>query len=99
MRRFDTMQKELPTRRTPRRESVQRYRSNRSKAIAASSTSLLSTRSIKHNSISYLLFMKSAGISRGMLAVFASQRKIVSSAIAGNVPPEKEVPPVYTEVA
>jgi len=91
--------KQHPRQRTLTGVVVQRYRSNRSNAIAASSTSLLSTRSLKHNSISYLLLMKSTGIRDRMLAAFASQRKIVSSALAGNVPPEKKVPPVYMEGA
>ena len=95
MRSFATMKK-LPRQRTLTREVVQRYRSSRMMTTAASIKSLLSTRSDKHNSIKHLLSMKSAD-PRG-LAVFASQRKIVSSASAGNVPPEKKVPSVYMGV-
>ena len=43
----------------------------------------------------HLLSMKSAKLPQGGMAVFASQRKIVSSADAGNVPPEEKVSPVY----
>jgi len=46
----------------------------------------------------HLLLMKSAGDPLRVPAVFASQRKIVSSALAGNVPPEKKASPVYMEV-
>jgi len=57
-------------------------------------TDSLNKDAIRHD----LLSMKSAGSPRGLLAVFASQRKIVSSAVAGNVPPEKKVVSVYMEV-
>lgn len=41
------------------------------------------------------LSVKSVRNPRGNLAVFASQRKIVSSASAGNVPPRKKATSVY----
>jgi hypothetical protein len=84
-------------RRQPHRRDVQRYRSlnSRSKTAATTSTNLGSILTRSSNSISYLLFVKEAGYPCGELAVFASQRKIVSSATAGNVPPKEEVSQVY----
>lgn len=97
MRRFDTMQKELPTRRTPRREGSKAHYPNNEEiqlrissnvsSIRSRTDSLKQDLSIRH----YLLSMK-PGVNLQWLTpgfVFAPK----------DMPPRKEVPPVYTEVA
>jgi predicted acyltransferase len=90
----------LPRQRTLTREGVSYYLNN--EAIHAAIASRVSETSNFTDSLNqqgfiqqHLLSMKSAGNPHGMLAVFASQRKIVSSALAGNVPPRKKTPSVY----
>jgi hypothetical protein len=100
MTRFATIKK-LPTRRSPRREArtASRYANNEANQLRiASSVSETSnfTDSLKRLPIRrHLLSVKSVRDPRGLLAVFASQRKIVSSAMTGNVPPRKKVQSVY----
>jgi hypothetical protein len=89
---------EAPMRRTPHR-GLNSYRNNEAiqSRIASrvsetcSFTDSLTTGFIQH----HLLSVKSVSNPRGKLAVFASQRKIVSSALAGNVPPGKKARLVY----
>jgi hypothetical protein len=99
MKRALAIIKKPPAWRTPHRRVVQRYRSlnNRSNTVATTSRNLVEILTRSSNSISYPLSVKSVGNPRGKLAVFASQRKIVSSAIAGNVPPRKKALSVYME--
>ena len=97
--------KNLPRQRTLTREgsTTNGYANNDAiqRTIASNVSETCSfTDSLKQDFIRHhLLFMKSVSNPYGKLAVFASQRKIVSSADAGNVPPEKKVFPVYTEVS
>jgi len=94
MRRFDTIQKELPTRRSPYGE-VEGYRSR------SSATNVTAIFRIRLNSFSesttsnltknHLLSMKPEANPRRLAFGFVFVSK--------NMPPRKEVPPVYMEVA
>ena len=92
---FDTIQKELPTRRSPRREGF----SYRSRSNAMTATRIFR---IRHNSFSestatnltknHLLSMKPEANPQRLAFGFVFDAP-------ENMPPRKEVPPVYTEVA
>ncbi len=91
---FATIQKELPTRRTPRRE-VEGYNSRSNTAIAITifrirlnSFSEITASNLTKN---HLLSMKPEANCHGLAFGLALVSK--------DMPPRKEVPPVYTEVA
>ena len=94
--------KKLPRQRTLTEEGwcyVSPKRSASATAILSSKYRSLELTFTTSFTIHHPLSMKSAKLPQEGLAVFASQRKIVSSADAGNVPPEKKVLSVYMEVA
>jgi hypothetical protein len=90
----------------PRQRSLTREGGSYSKPLIIANITAIFRSSIRSLDLTFTtsftrhhpLLMKSAGIPYRVLAVFASQRKIVSSANAGNVPPEKKASSVYRRV-